>query len=163
MKKILFLLMAFAVMLTGCSHKTYEAIETSTEKKDSVEIHIVDSVRWETKTQIKDSVNVRDSVVIRVDSQGNEIGRSEWHYKEKYKEVKDSTAYYKNLCDSLVKKSEEKDTVIIHDIQYRDKPLNKWQSFKMDVGGIAIGISVAAIIGLLVWLYFRFRKKIPFI
>ena len=79
MKKILFLLMAFAVMLTGCSHKTYETIETSTEKKDSVEIHIVDSVRWETKTQIKDSVNVRDSVVIRVDSQGNEIGRSEWH------------------------------------------------------------------------------------
>lgn len=163
MKKILFLLMAFAVMLTGCSHKTYEAIETSTEKKDSVEIHIVDSVRWETKTQIKDSVNVRDSVVIRVDFQGNEIGRSEWHYKEKYKEVKDSTAYYKNLCDSLVKKSEQKDTVTIHDIQYRDKPLNRWQSFKMDVGGIAIGISVAAIIGLLVWLYLRFRKKIPFI
>lgn len=152
--------MAFAVMLTGCSHKTYEAIETSTEKKDSVEIHIVDSVRWETKTQIKDSVNVRDSVVIRVDSQGNEIGRSEWHYKEKYKEVKDSTAYYKNLCDSLVRKSEEKDTVTIHDIEYRDKPLTKWQTFKQEVGGIAIGISVAAIIALGVRLYRKYRKKL---
>jgi major membrane immunogen (membrane-anchored lipoprotein) len=161
MKRILFVLMAFAVMLTGCSHKTYEAIETSTEKKDSVEIHIVDSVRWETKTQIKDSVNVRDSVVIRVDSQGNEIGRSEWHYKEKYKEVKDSTAYYKNLCDSLVRKSEEKDTVTIHDIEYRDKPLTKWQTFKQEVGGIAIGISVAAIIALGVRLYRKYRKKLP--
>ena len=155
--------MAFvAVMLTGCSHKVYEGTESSSVKKDSVQIHIVDSVRWETKTQVRDSVNVRDSVVIRVDAEGNEVGRSEWHYKEKYKEVKDSTAYYKNLCDSLVKKSEEKDTVTIHDIEYRDKPLTKWQSFKQEVGGIAIGISVAAILGLLVWLYIKFRKKLPF-
>lgn len=164
MRKIMFVLMAMmAVMLAGCSHKVYEGTESSSVKKDSVEIHFIDSVRWETKTQVKDSVNVRDSVVIRVDAEGNEVGRSEWHYKEKYREVKDSTAYYKNLCDSLVRITEEKDTVTIHDIEYRDKPLNKWQTFKLEVGGIAVGISVAAILGLLVWLYIKFRKKIPFI
>ena len=164
MKRIVSLLMAVvAVMLAGCSHKVYEGTESSSVIKDSTQIHIVDSVRWETKTQIRDSVNVRDSIVIKVDAEGNEVGRSEWHYKEKYKEVKDSTAYYKMMCDSLMKKTEEKDTVTIHDIEYRDKPLNKWQTFKLEVGGIAVGISVAAILGLLVWLFVKFRKKIPFI
>lgn len=164
MKKIVVFLMAIvAVMLAGCSHKVYEGTESSSVKQDSVQIHIIDSVRWHTKTQVRDSVNVRDSIVIRVDAEGNEIGRSEWHERDHYREVKDSTAFYKQICDSLMKMTAEKDTVTIHDIEYRDKPLNKWQSFKMDVGGIAIGISVAAIIGLLVWLYFRFRKKIPFI
>ena len=164
MKKILFVIIAFAILLAGCSHQTYEAVESTSEKKDSVQIHIIDSVQLVIKTQVRDSVNIRDSVVIRVDSEGKEVGRSEWHYREKYSEVKDSAAYYKSLCDSLVRKSEEKDTVTvhIHDIEYRDKPLTKWQSFKQEVGGIAVGISVAAILGLLVWLYIRFRKKLPF-
>ena len=157
----MFLLMAMAVMLAGCSHKVYEGTESSSVKKDSTQIHIVDSVRWETKTQIRDSVNVRDSVVIKVDAEGNEIGRSEWHYREKYREEKDSTAFYKQICDSLMKMTAEKDTVTIHDIEYRDKPLNKWQTFKLEVGGIAVGISVAAILGLLVWLFLKFRKKLP--
>lgn len=163
MKKIVFLLVAMmAVMLAGCSHKVYEGTESSSVKKDSIQIHIIDSVRWQNKTQIRDSVNVRDSIVIKVDAEGNEIGRSEWHERDHYREVKDSTAFYKQMCDSLMKMTAEKDTVTIHDIEYRDKPLTKWQSFKQEVGGIAVGISVAAILGLLVWLYIRFRKKLPF-
>ncbi len=161
MKKILFVIIAFAILLAGCSHQTYEAVESTSEKKDSVQIHIIDSVQLVIKTQVRDSVNIRDSVVIRVDSEGKEVGRSEWHYREKYSEVKDSAAYYKSLCDSLMKMTAEKDTVTIHDIEYRDKPLTKWQSIKMDAGGFAIGISAAAIIGLLVWLVLKFRKKIP--
>lgn len=164
MKKIVFLLVAMmAVMLAGCSHKVYEGAESSSVKKDSIQIHIIDSVRWQNKTQIRDSVNVRDSIVIKVDAEGNEIGRSEWHERDHYREVKDSTAFYKQMCDSLMKMTAEKDTVTIHDIEYRDKPLNKWQTFKLEVGGIAVGISVAAILGLLVWLFVKFRKKIPFI
>ncbi|MBR1526331.1 MAG: hypothetical protein IJ640_06690 [Prevotella sp.] len=161
MKRILFLMLALTVILTGCSHRTYGGMESTSVKRDSLVVHFIDSVRWQTKTQIKDSVNVRDSIVIKVDAEGNEIGRSEWHERDHYREVKDSTAFYKQMCDSLMKMTAEKDTVTIHDIEYRDKPLTKWQSIKMDAGGFAIGISAAAIIGLLVWLVLKFRKKIP--
>lgn len=145
-------------IIVGCSHKIHEGVEATTEKKDSTQIHIIDSVRWETKTQIRDSVKMRDSIVIRVDSEGNEIGRSEWHWRDQYREVRDSVLFYKQLCDSLTRMTSKKDSVIIHDIEYRDKPLTKWQSFKQEVGGIAIGISVAAILGLLFWLYTKIRK-----
>ena len=46
------------------------------------------------------------------------------------------------------------------EIQYRDRELTKWQKFKQEAGGLAIGVSVALVLATVVYLFLRFKRGV---
>lgn len=105
----------------------------------------VETVRTETRYKdrlVRDSIHVKDSVVMFV--KGDTVFRDRWHSEYKDRLVRDTV----HVTDS-----------VRVEIPYPvEKKLTRWQSFKMDVGGIAVGV-VLVLIGILGWLIFGKRKR----
>lgn len=105
----------------------------------------VESVRTEYKdhylTRV-DSIHTSDSVFILV--KGDTVFVKEWHDRWRDRYVYDTTF------------------VAIHDsiqVPYPvERPLSKWQQFKLDLGGVAFGIALGAIIFAIVWLIRKFIR-----
>ena len=47
--------------------------------------------------------------------------------------------------------------VVRTEIEYRDRELTKWQEIKQEAGGLAIGVSIALILGAAVYLFLKFK------
>lgn len=165
---IIGLLALTALCLTSCSHRVYvpvQSIRTDTiymSRKDSV--HIKDSLITRQVINIRDSVAIHDSVVIIKDEQGNVKERLIVRYRDRWHATQDNLTLqrqidrYKASNDSLrATKTEYKEVPIPV-----EKKLSRWQKFKMDVGGWAIGAMstfLLAIIGyIVVWLLKKYRK-----
>ena len=165
---IIGLLAMTALCFTSCSHRVYvpvQSIRTDTvymAKKDSV--HIKDSLITRQVINIRDSVAIHDSVVIVKDDQGHIKEklivryRDRWHATQDYLTLLHLIDGYKAINDSLrATKTEYKEVPIPV-----EKKLSRWQKFKMDVGGWAIGAMstfLLAIIGyIVVWLLKKYRK-----
>lgn len=106
----------------------------------------VETVRTETKYKdrlVRDSIHVKDSVTMFM--KGDTIFRDRWHSEYKDRLVRDTV----NLTDSI--RIEAPYPV--------EKELSKWQSFKIDIGGIAIGGVTVLLIIIIGWLMFRKRNK----
>lgn len=165
---IIGLLAITAICFTSCSHRVYvpvQSIRTDTvymSRKDSV--HIKDSLITRQVINIRDSVAIHDSVVIIKDEQGNIKEKLIVRYRDRWHATQDNLTLqrqidrYKASNDSLrATKTEYKEVPIPV-----EKKLSRWQKFKMDVGGWAIGAMstfLLAIIGyIVVWLLKKYRK-----
>lgn len=149
-------------LLCGCSHRTYvplQSVRTDTvymARKDSV--HIKDSLVIRQVINVRDSVAIHDSVVIVKDEQGNVKEklivryRDRWHAAEDNLSLQRQIDRYKASNDSL--RAVKRDSVAVP--VPVEKKLTKWQKFKMDVGGWAIGamsaVLIAACAYVLMWL-----------
>lgn len=162
------LLALTALCLTSCSHRVYvpvQSIRTDTiymSRKDSV--HIKDSLITRQVINIRDSVAIHDSVVIIKDEQGNIKEklivryRDRWHATEDNLTLQRQIDRYKASNDSLrATKTEYKEVPIPV-----EKKLSRWQKFKMDVGGWAIGAMSTVLLGvvgyIVVWLLKKYRR-----
>ena len=113
-----------------------------------------DSIRWKIYTNIKDSVSICDSVIIRVNSKGEVIGKDTWHWRSLFRNERDSALYYKNKLDSVLNHKVDSvpvpypvtKTVIKHD-------LLAYQRFLLWSGVIAW----ISIISLVIW---RIKRKL---
>ena len=157
------MLIEFALTLIGCKGKE---MVTETVRTEYIDRYIHDTIRVDNLTQILDSVREsviesrRDCVVIVKDTTGNVINTSQWHFRDKVKELShettkvDSTAYYRSIVDSL--RRIKNDSTII--TQYVEKELSLWDSMKVKFGGLAF-IIVAATIIYLTWFIKRKDKQ----
>lgn len=159
---IIGLLALTALCLTGCSHRVYvpvQSIRTDTvymARKDSV--HIKDSLITRQVINIRDSVAIHDSVVVVKDEQGEVKERLIVRYRDRWHAAEDDLSLqrqidrYKASNDSL--RAVKRDSVAVP--VPVEKKLTKWQKFKMDVGGWAIGamsaVLIAACAYVLMWL-----------
>ena len=166
---ILILLLALtALCFTSCSHHTYvplQSVHTDTvymARKDSV--HIKDSLVIRQVINIRDSVAIHDSVVIIKDEQGNVKEklivryRDRWHATEDNLSLQRQIDRYRASNDSL--RAVKRDSVSVP--VPVEKKLSRWQKFKMDVGGWAIGAMSTVLLGvvgyIVVWLLKKYRK-----
>ena len=157
------MLIGFALTLIGCKGKQ---IVTETVRTEYIDRYVHDTIRVDNLTQFLDSVREsiiesrRDCVVIEKDTAGNVINSSQWHFRDKTKELShskekvDSTAYFRTVIDSL--RRIKNDSTII--TQYMEKKLSLWDSIKIKFGGLAFVI-VAATIIYLTWFIKRKDKQ----
>ena len=103
--------------------------------------------------------SVKDCVVIVKDTAGNVINSSQWHFRDKTKELShertkvDSAAYFRSIIDSL--RRIKQDSVYIK--KEVEKELSLWDRTKINFGGLAFVI-VAATIIYLTWFIKRKDK-----
>lgn len=138
------------ILLTSaiCSCRSEkEVIKQVTVARDSVIIR--DSVRITDKVNRRDSVILRDSVVTVIDTQGNVVRTELYREREKYKDLERD---YMDLQDkALALYHEKNDTTYIE----KEKPLTRWESVKMELGGYMIGV----IIFLLIFIGILFARR----
>lgn len=136
----------------SCKSIEYVPTESKTTVRDSVNVR--DSIVTKEVINKKDSVVVRDSVVTVVDDNGNvlrtELYRLKEIYKDSQKEYYDLQAKYNALL------SQKTDSV---QIPYPvERKLTKWESLKMSVGGYSIGIIIIIILIVVGRLIYKLKK-----
>lgn len=168
MLTIIGLLALTAVCFTSCSDKNFVELQSTrtdtvyVTKKDS--INLKDSLVARQVINVRDSISIHDSVVIVQDEQGNVKERLIVRYRDRWHATQDNLTLqrqidrYKASNDSLRATKKERIEVPVP----VEKKLTRWQKFKMDVGGWAIGAMstfLLAIIGyIVVWLLKKYRK-----
>lgn len=121
MKKILFLF--FVLMsLTGCKTVRYVPVP---------EYHTLYKMRVDT-VQRWDSVYFRDSVYIAV--KGDTVYLTKTHWRERFRNV------YHIKADTVLQRDSIPKPYLV------EKPLTKWQRWKMDMGGWAMGVAAVLVI-----------------
>lgn len=131
MKKILFLFFVF-MSLTGC--KTIKFVPVP-------EYHTLYKTRVDT-VQRWDSVYFRDSVYMA--AKGDTVYLTKTHWRERFRNV------YHTKTDTVIQRDSIRVPYPV------EKQLTKWQQWKMDMGGWAMGAVVVLII-LLVMRLFNIR------
>lgn len=112
----------------------------------SVKYVPVESVRQDTvyvNRLQRDSVYVADSVFVREKGDTVQIVRTRYIDR------------FRNRADTL--RMISTDTIRVPYPVERE--LTRWQRFKLDIGGIAIGVVAAALLSIVVWLVLRFRRR----
>ena len=121
MKKILLLLFVL-ITLTGCKTVRYVPVP---------EYHTLYKTRVDT-VQRWDSVYFRDSVYIAV--KGDTVYLTKTHWRERFRNV------YHIKADTIM----QRDSI---PVPYPvEKQLTKWQRWKMDAGGWAMGVAAVLVI-----------------
>lgn len=115
------------VLFVGCRTK-YIPVETV--RLDSVYFN----------REYRDSIYMKDSVFVREKNDTVYVDK----FKYLYKEVNKTDTFYVSHTDTVTKVVEV------------EKELSRWQSFKMEFGGIALGVCVGLI---LILVYKIYRKK----
>ena len=144
MKRLIYIiiLLTSAIWFSSCRSPQYVPVETKIQLKDSVII--------KEQTVRKDSVVIKDSTVIVVDESGNVIRTELYRYRDWYKELSRDYSMLQAKYDSLFS---EKQKVV--QVPYPvERELSWWQSVRLHVGEIAIGVIIGLII-IVVWLIRR--------
>ena len=134
MSKFTYIILTMMLFFLACGTTKYVTVESV--RTDSIYKHLV-SV---------DTVLQRDSVFI--EHKGDTVRELRYKTVYKVKQIKDTTVVEK--IDSV--------PVPYPEIQYVEKTLSKWESFKQDVGGMAIGIIGIAAVAAAVWIVRKWRK-----
>ena len=145
MKRLIYILTIFlmsGIWLSSCRSPQYIPVETKIQLKDSVITR--DSV------VIKEQTIRKDSVVIIVDESGNVIRTELYRYRDWYKELSHDYSVLQAKYDSLFSEK-QKEVQVPFPVE---RELSWWQSVKLQVGEIAIGMIIGLII-IIVWLICR--------
>ena len=132
----LIILLMSAIWLSSCRSPQYVPVETKIQLKDSV--------------ITRDSVIIRDSTVIVVDESGNVIRTELYRYRDWYKELSRDYSVLQAKYDSLFSEK-QKEIQVPYPVE---RELSWWQSVKLQVGEIAIGVIISLII-IIAWLIRR--------
>lgn len=124
------MLVLLAIAITSCRSVRYVPVETV--KHDSVYVGKV----------VRDSVHVKDSVLVIV--KGDTV--TEFRYKYVYRDKeKTDTAYF-----------DRTDTIRV---PYPvEAELSKWQQFKMETGGYAIALIIIAVLAIAGYTVYKIKK-----
>lgn len=125
------------------------------EVKDSINIR--DSVRITDKLNVRDSVRIKDSTVVVVDEQGNVIRTELYRERERYRDLeKDYFLLQEQFHDIYLKLQETRiDTVYIE----REQQFTKWEQFRLDFGIWAIGGYIILILNIGYYIYVKFVRS----
>lgn len=129
MKKILFLL----PLLLVCSCRSVEYLPVETARTDTVYLNKVQ----------RDSIHIRDSIYVR--TSGDTVWRDRYHTVWRDRLVRDTI--YINSTDTIR---------VPYPVEAR---LTRWQQFRMEAGGIALGVLAVIVIGTIVCIAVKLRMK----
>lgn len=127
------LILALAAVLSGCKRIEYVQVPVETVRTDTAYVSKVD----------RDSIYLRDSIYVM--EKGDTVTVWKFRYLYRDKTVRDTI--FRSRTDSI------QVPVVV------EKELTRWQKAKLDIGGIAIGIALAAIIGGALWLVGKFHNR----
>ena len=149
-KNLLFILLLFCVFLTGCRSRYIPPPQESyINIRDSVVLR--DSVVIRNETNKIDSVVFKDSTVLVVDTEGNIVRTELYRYKEVNRQLTEKNESLKAEISMLEALKQQ-----VEYVPYPvEKKLSLWQKIKLSIGEILI-IIVLVLIGNLV---VRFVKK----
>ena len=126
-----------ALLLSGgCTRKVYVPVENTTVRTDTV---------YQSQLRV-DSVFCRDSVVVI--QKGDTVFMTKYRDRFRYRERTDTV--YQTATDSIEKR-----------VPYPvERELTKWEQTKQDVGGMAIGALIVAVLAAAVmWVVKRKRNR----
>lgn len=150
---LLGMLILLASAVCSCSRVQYVPLPSVSQVKDSV--NLIDSVSIRYEVAKVDSVRIKDSTVIVQDKDGNIIMEKYYRETERYRSLENDYNELKRRYESL--KAEKRDSV---PVPYPvEKELSRWQKLKMDAGGIAIVVVLLALAASGVWLFLRLRRR----
>ena len=123
------------VTLGSCKTTQYVPVET-------VRTEIEYRDRLQTRT---DSIHITDSVYVK--EKGDTVLIERWRTSYRDRLITDTATVYIERVDSV-------------QVPYPvATPLTKWQQFKQDLGGIAFGVSLFAIVLAVIWLIRMIRSR----
>lgn len=134
-------------LLAGC--KTVKYVPVETVRTDS--IFIRDSLVVNTIIHYKDSLRIKDSTVIVLDTAGNVISKEKYHDETRTKDTGRSDR------EAKTKERETKSTDVEQTPVIVEKELSRWQEFRLDAFWWLVG--VLGVVGVLVVLMIRKRLK----
>ena len=135
-------------LLTGCKSTKYVPVETV--RVDSV--FVSDSSVVKTITHYKDSLRIKDSIVIVVDTAGNVL------IKEKYHDERHTKDTERSNNETKTKAKEAKSAESVQTPAPVERPLTWWQQTRLKLFWPLAG-SVVVLSFIVVWLVRRFKKK----
>lgn len=145
-------LFGLLALLAGCRSVQHVPVETVREARDSVAVR--DSIVYRSETRWTDSVRVKDSTVIVQDAEGNILREKYYRTEERYSLLR---AGYEKLAQAYERlKAQRADSVQVP--VPVEKPLTRWQQFRLDVGGYAI-FAVIGAAAFLTGRWLRWRRK----
>lgn len=124
------MLILLAMAVTSCRSVRYVPVETV--KHDSVYFNKV----------VRDSIHVKDSVLVIV--KGDTV--TEFRYKYVYRDKAKTDTLYVNRTDTIR---------VPYPVEAR---LTKWQQFKMDAGGYAIALIIITILVIVGYMVYKLKK-----
>lgn len=141
--------------MVGCRTKLpYIPVESKTDTRDSIIYR--DSVVEREVISKRDSTVIKDSTVIIMDDKGNIIRTELYREKERFRELNSDYRLLQARYDSLYR-SKQTEIEIPYPVE---KELSRWQQFKMDIGGWAIGVlSGLALLGIGYAVWWLIRRK----
>ena len=134
--------LALCIIVEGCKTTT-KIVEVPVEK----EVIKTDSI-YITKVKV-DSVFEKDSIYINTYVKGDTIYRDNYRFISRWRDRVKLDTIHKTHTDTI--KVEKAITIEV------EKPLSWWQKVKQDVGGIALGILVTLLVGLIIWVLIKTR------
>lgn len=134
-------------LLFGCKSVKYVPVETV--RTDSVFVR--DSLVVNTIIHYKDSLRIKDSTVIVLDTAGNVISKEKYHDEMRTKDTGRSDRETKAQERETKSADVEQTPVIV------EKELSRWQEFQLDAFWCLVG--VLGVVGVLVVLMIRKRLK----
>lgn len=135
-------------LLTGCKSTKYVPVETV--RADSV--FVSDSSVVKTITHYKDSLRIKDSIVIVVDTAGNVL------LKEKYHDERHTKDTERSNNETKTKAKEAKLAESVQTPAPVERPLTWWQQTRLKLFWPLAG-SVVVLSFIVVWLVRRLKKK----
>lgn len=144
-------LLAFlaAALLAGC--RTVKHVPVGTVRTGSV--HAIDSSVVNTVIRYKDSLRVKDSVVIVVDTAGNVLSKEKYHDEEHTKDT--------GRSNSETKSKEAKSTDRVQVPVFVERELDWWQQVRLKLFWPLAAVSVVMVVAVLLSVYVKLKKKQP--
>lgn len=136
----------------SCRSTRYVPVESQIFIKDSVNIR--DSIITKEVINKKDSIVMRDSFVTVVDNEGNVLRTELYKQKEVYKDMQREYNALLAKYNSLL--YQERDSIRV---PYPvESQLTKWQKLKQDVGGFAIIAFISIFLSVLFYFIYKIKK-----
>lgn len=133
MKLVHLFITIILLMSAICSCRTVRYVPVESVRSDTLYINRLQ----------RDSIHVADSVYVR--DKGDTVQIVRTRYVDRWRTLADTLRMVSN------------DTIRVPYPVERE--LTRWQRFKLDVGGIAVGVVAASLLAIVVWLVIRSRKR----
>lgn len=127
-------------LTSSCRSVRYVPVEKEHSSVIKDTVYVRDSVYRDNHSSQRDSIVRKDSIVFVVDDSGKILRKELYSQKEIYSNLERE---YKVLQDRYERlKAEKADTIYQDRPIYIEKQLSRWQQFRMDLGGWAVGILI---------------------
>lgn len=111
----------------------------------------------------RDSIVIRDSVVMVIKEAGGVISKGTFHDRDRNFSRNEAVLLIQAKYDSIFKAQSKVFNAILEQIRQIpipvEKPLSKWERLKQEAGGIAIGILVAILSIAVIWLIRKIKHQ----